>query len=55
MTLEDPRTADIDEVYDAAFICVNVKEKTVVLFTNTDDLIDNQASRSIFCNSDLLT
>ena len=55
VTVEDPNTADIDEEYDAAFICVNGEEKTVVLFTNTDVLIDNQASRSIFCNGDLLT
>lgn len=55
VTLEDPNTADIDEDYDAAFICVNGEEKTAVLFTKTDVLIDNQASRFIFCNGDLLT
>ena len=55
VALEDPNAADFDEEYDAALICTNGEEKATVLFTNTDVLIDNQASRSIFCNGDLLT
>ena len=44
VALEDPNAADFDEEYDAAFICTNGEEKATVLFTNTDVLIDNQAS-----------
>ena len=55
VALEDPDAADYDAEYDAAFICINGQEKAIVLFTSTDVLIDNQASRSIFCNADLLT
>lgn len=55
VTLDDSDTADFNTAYDAAFICTNGREESIVLFTNTDVLIDNQASRSIFCNEDLLT
>ena len=54
VTTEDPDYEDHMSTYDAAFICTSGKEDAVVFFTSTEILLDNQASRSIFCNSQLL-
>ena len=55
VALKNTDAADYDKEYDAAFICTNGEEKAIVLFTDTDVPIDNQASRSNFYNGALLT
>ena len=55
VTTEDAHSVDYDNEYDTAFVCTTEPQETLVFFTTTDVLIDNQASRSIFCNDELLT
>jgi hypothetical protein len=51
---DDSESIDYDAHYDTAFVCTT-KTKEVVLFTKSDIIIDNGASRSVFCNESLLT
>jgi hypothetical protein len=48
---DDTESIDYDAHYDTAFVCTT----EVVLFTKSDIIIDNGASRSVFCNESLLT
>ena len=52
---DEPDYEDHMSTYDAAFICTTGEEDAVILFTNDDVLLDNQASRSLFKNCKLLT
>lgn len=55
VTTEDAYSVDYDNEYDTAFVCTTEPQEALVFFTTTDVLIGNQASRSIFCNDELLT
>ena len=55
MASDEPNYEDLMSTYDAAFICTTGQEAAVILVTENDILLDNQASRSLFNNSKFLT
>jgi hypothetical protein len=43
---DDTDSPDYEEQYDAAFVCTTKDQDAIVLFTNTEVIIDNGACKS---------
>jgi hypothetical protein len=52
---DDADSPDYDEQYDAAFVCTTEDQDAIVLFTNIEIIINNEACKSFFYDDIVFT